>query len=115
MGREETYRELRGLAEHRDEEFIEDGSKVIIKCSNCEEALVEIWVVRPNAQMLSKIVAECPHCGDKSFLEEISGQFCVGKVESGRTLLIDTPTTYDTSESGMLIQNITIKTEKGEV
>ena len=115
MGREETHNKLRGLAEHRTEEFVENGKKVIIKCSNCDEELVEIWIVRPNAEITSNIVAECPHCNDKSFMQTIDGQFCIGKVESGRTLLVNIPTTYDTSESGMLVQNILIKTEKGEI
>jgi len=55
-----------------------DGEHIIIKCSRCNKPLVDIWVNRPNAPAISKIVAQCPHCGDKSFAVRVSGLYQIG-------------------------------------
>ena len=100
------------LALYRATEFIEDGKKTIIKCSRCEAELVEIWIIRPKAKISTTITAECPHCGDKSFGVQIEGQYCIGNIESGKTVMIDTPT-KTTNLGDRLVQTIVVKTEKG--
>jgi DNA-directed RNA polymerase subunit RPC12/RpoP len=113
MGQEEKNNLLRELAEHRATEFVDEGHKLIVKCSRCAAELVEIWVVRPDAPVQSEIIAECPHCGDQSFMKKVRGQYCIGQIESGKTIMIDTPTEMDTVD-GQLLQKVRIKTAKGE-
>ena len=108
--REEFYDKQRtelGKAS-REGELI-NQEPTIIKCSNCKKDLCLIKITRPQAKIRSYIVAECPHCGDKSFKKEFFGSFCVGG--SDITNVINYPMT--TSDDGeYFIQNITIKTSK---
>jgi len=69
-----------------DDEIIglEDGEKTVLKCSACAEPLVEIWVTKPWQSVAFKYKAMCPHCGDHSFVKEISGGVHVGSV--GKTV-----------------------------
>jgi len=66
---------------------LEDVDHIIVKCSSCDKALVEIWVVSRDS-VDSKIVANCPFCGDKSFIYEINGQFLLGHMDD--TVIVDT-------------------------
>ena len=113
MGQQEKNHLLRELAEHRATEFVDEGSKLIIKCSKCAAELVEIWVVRPDAPVRSEIIADCPHCGDQSFMKKVRGQYCIGQIESGKTVMTNTPTEFETVD-GQLLQKVRINTVKGE-
>lgn len=101
------------LNEYKEAELATDGETIIVKCSSCKIELAEIWMIRPSAPITSDIVAECPHCGDKSFKINVSGQYCLGHVESGKTLIVDTPTDFEKLENGVIKQNVLIKTRKG--
>jgi endogenous inhibitor of DNA gyrase (YacG/DUF329 family) len=52
----------------------------IVYCSNCEKALVDIWIIN-DAEMTTKFRACCPHCGDKSYWKTIKGKFSMGTTE----------------------------------
>ena len=113
MEQTDTNHLARELANHRAEEFIEDGDKEFISCSSCRRQLVEIWMVRPDAPLTTEMVVECPFCGDKSFKKTIKGQYCLGHLESREVLMVATPTKVETTDEGALLQKILVKTEKG--
>jgi hypothetical protein len=92
----------------RDGELV-NSEDCIIQCSNCKKDLCTIKITRPQAKIHSFVVAECPHCGDKSFKQEFFGSFCVGG--SNSTNVIGYPMTTS-SDKEYFIQNITIKTQK---
>jgi transcription elongation factor Elf1 len=58
----------------------EDLGEISINCSSCGAPLVYIQKVK-NSTKRTKIVASCPHCGDKSFETEILGEFYLGPTE----------------------------------
>lgn len=73
---EPRERELRGL---------EDGGHVIVRCSNCNAALLDVWKTMPNAVNKRtgqpfhwQLRANCPFCEDRSFVVEVDGIFHVG-------------------------------------
>ena len=93
----------------RNEHLQEDGRKTIVRCSNCETELIEIWVTRPNAPLKSTINTNCGHCGDKAFEVKIPGMFLLGECESELTRIkdIETVMSDDMSE-----QFLTVYTSK---
>lgn len=86
-----------------------DGQTTILQCSNCNKELCEIKVTRPKANIKSFVVAECCHCGDKSFKQEIIGGFIIGGTEE--TSVVGYPMDTETDDK-YFIQKITIKTKK---
>lgn len=101
------------LGEYRAFEFVEDGGKNIITCSKCRAELVEVWMMRKGAPLKSEITVKCAHCGDKSYVYKVDGQFSLGQVESGQTIMVDADT--DTKmDGGTLTQIMTVHTEKGD-
>lgn len=90
--------------------FMIDGGTTTIKCSNCGQALASIWVMRPNLDIQSKIIAECCFCGDKSFTVEIKGQFATGHVDG--VVMIENILEDITEKDGIIYQEVLIKTEK---
>ena len=67
-------------------------------CSNCEAPLAECWFKEKETEA-KKIKAQCPHCGDQSFIKEVSAEFYLGSTdytsidsleESGEITLIKT-------------------------
>lgn len=86
-----------------------DTEPVVLVCSNCGEKLVTIKVTRPKAKIKSYIIAECCHCGDKSFKSEIFGSFLIGGTDT--TSIRDYPM-ETSSDSEYFIQNIIVKTKK---
>lgn len=50
-----------------------DKDKVVIKCSNCNAALVNILADTTNADVETPFVAECCFCGDKSYQQSVKG------------------------------------------
>lgn len=54
-------------------------------CSNCNKVLMEIWVMRPDEKnpatgepLKTQVSADCPFCGDHSFIKDIIGGFAPG-------------------------------------
>lgn len=86
-----------------------DTEPLIITCSNCGEKLTTIKVTRPKAKIKSYIIAECCHCGDKSFKSEIFGSFLIGGTDT--TSIRDYPM-ETSSDSTYFIQDIIVKTKK---
>jgi hypothetical protein len=75
-GRSNINAESRGL---------KDGGHVIIRCSNCNKPLVDIWRTRPqeidpytNKIFEWKFIAECCYCGDASYPTTVLGGFHMG-------------------------------------
>lgn len=54
---------------------LEDGGKVILTCSNCNEPLVQLQITNPHEPRTLKVQAQCCFCGDTSFEKEITGGF----------------------------------------
>lgn len=115
MENQRTNHSARELADHRASEFVEDGPKEFIKCSACRADLIEIWIIRPNAPITTKMTVDCPFCGDASFQKVIKGQYCIGHLESRTVVMLATPTKVDTDDNGNMLQIIHVKTKKGEV
>lgn len=55
----------------------EKGNEVLVKCSNCRVPLVVIWTTEKPAAK-TKIVSNCPHCNDSSYVTEIEEKFYLG-------------------------------------
>lgn len=91
----------------RDGDIV-DREPIIIKCSNCGKELVTIKVTRPYAKIKSFIIAECCHCSDKSFKQEIIGSFIIGGTDI--TSIIDYPMETDI-EGEFFIQKVLVKTK----
>ena len=50
-----------------------DGPHTILKCSSCGKRLADIWVTRPQINMIFKYRARCCYCQDCSFPVELKG------------------------------------------
>lgn len=59
-------------------EGLSDGGHNLIKCSNCEAILMDVWVTRPHEPHTYKLRATCPWCNDKSFVVKVKGGFHQG-------------------------------------
>ena len=57
---------------------LKDDGHVMLRCSNCNAALVDCWVTRKVDAIEWKIRAKCDHCGDYSFATKIKGNFHIG-------------------------------------
>lgn len=68
------------VVESKGPEGLRDDGHVIVCCSNCRAALVDIWRTRPHEPQEWKVRATCPFCGDKSFTATIKGGFHQGGV-----------------------------------
>jgi DNA-directed RNA polymerase subunit RPC12/RpoP len=55
---------------------LEDGGHIFLTCSNCKSKLVDIWVTSPQIKAKFKYQANCPFCGDKSYIKEVEGGIC---------------------------------------
>jgi hypothetical protein len=53
------------------------GKEILVGCSNCKAPLVIIWTTEKPADK-TKIIANCPHCDDDSYVTEIEEKFYVG-------------------------------------
>ena len=54
---------------------LEDGGFVSLSCSNCRKPLATLWVTKPRADIVWRVRASCPYCGDKSYIQEVRGLF----------------------------------------
>ncbi len=70
--------QLRQEAVERKSGGLEDGGHVLLRCSNCDAILMDIWRTRPHEPDTWKVKATCPFCGDCSFVQEIQGGFHIG-------------------------------------
>jgi hypothetical protein len=59
---------------------LKDGGRVVLACRNCKAGLFQFWVTRPgeidphtNEPFEWKIQANCPFCGDRSFVKTVKG------------------------------------------
>ena len=102
------------LAEQVDEQsiYVYDGGDIFVKCSECGAPLAELWITRPEMKIRSEVTADCPHCGDKSFIVELEGKFHLGQTDF--TAIVDQELNMDRDDDGMLVQKIHLKTEKGD-
>lgn len=125
MGRKEPSNRLEGFDNNEGRKFksnlrrqiensdIEDGGTIILECSKCNEPLVEIIIIRPDVDIKTDIRATCGMCGDKSFIREIKGQYCLGRVQNGCVKVADVDineVNYD--EDGSIYQQVLATTEK---
>jgi DNA-directed RNA polymerase subunit RPC12/RpoP len=83
--------------------IFDENKNDIIKCSLCGCDLLEILHTNPNISSKTKIRAECPYCGGKSYISEIEGGFHMGFTDF---------TVYTNVE--MIGDVMLIKTQKGE-
>lgn len=60
---------------------LENGGTVLIRCSNCNAPLVEVLITQPKIDVETILVAQCGHCGDKSFQKKIKGGYYLGHTE----------------------------------
>jgi hypothetical protein len=77
-----TKRQLAGLV---------DGGHFVLKCSNCDKPLVDIWKTRPKetldgSPVKTRLQAECCYCGDHSKAEVVIGGFHPGGYGQGEEL-----------------------------
>jgi len=57
---------------------LNERGRVPIRCSNCDAPLCEVLMIGNSQQPEWKIKAECPHCGDMSFIHKVCGRFQLG-------------------------------------
>lgn len=60
---------------------LKDGGHVYVRCSNCEAILMDLWKTLPKngeKEIKWKVRANCPFCGDKSFVHDVEGVFHKG-------------------------------------
>jgi hypothetical protein len=68
------------LAAKQQQEWVDHGGDIQIKCSGCDLHLVSLVVTRTDAPVSNEVVAKCCHCGDKSFIQKVKGMFAYGAV-----------------------------------
>lgn len=100
-----------------EDQNLVDHGHVYIKCSNCLAPLVDVWLIDKELDIRWKLKAECPHCGDYSFVYDIQGRYYLGPgyenmdkndVEGDKDKIYTTLDTFDNNGSIILI-----KTKKG--
>jgi hypothetical protein len=69
-------------------------------------------MIRPNLPIQSNIVCLCPFCGDKSFVFECGGQYCLGIPENSGVVLANIETTTDTNKDNSVSQNVIVDVRK---
>jgi len=101
------------FADRCKRDFVQDGEKLTICCSNCKAPLVEIWKTRPYVQVSTNLDAVCGLCNDKSFIHRVRGGFHMASIENGKVVIIDTQTgDSNTDTNDNIIQRLTIITTK---
>lgn len=83
---------------------LEDGGHVVVRCSNCNVPLLDIWVTRPQEEYEWNVMANCGHCGDHSWPVSFKGGWHYGPTEY--VALKDAP---EPSEDGKVLVVDTIK------
>lgn len=62
---------------------LEDGGKILIKCSNCDKPLAYFWQTDKQIPFTSKVKVNCCYCKDASFPVSIEGRFAYGGYYTG--------------------------------
>lgn len=82
-------------------------------CSNCDAPLADICVTKPDAKdrqgnpLVWNFVCLCPHCGDRSYPEEVRGLFSIGANEkSEKYTLVEG---YDEQEDPIVIKTVKLR------
>lgn len=78
-------------------------SEFHIGCSNCGVPLGHVFNSDPEIPYLTRLVINCPYCGDKSYVYDIKGKYFLGST--------DFVVYIDMQEIGGITY---MKTEKGE-
>ncbi len=86
---------------------IVDGKHHLFRCSNCNAPLADLWVNFPSEEILWDFVAECCHCGDKSYKQTVHGSFFLGESEevAEYTKVSDT----DLDQDPIVIKTVQVK------
>ena len=106
---ESEYHISEKLNAELDSHQIQSGEKIVLRCSNCNTDLVEVWITRPDATLKTKIRAQCWRCGDSSYEKTINGLFHLGHVESEQSQISDVEADI-IEQDGELLQIIKVKT-----
>jgi hypothetical protein len=84
-----------------------DGPHYEFDCSKCGAPLADLWVTAPDADITWNFVAECCHCGDRSYAKEVKGAFSAGSSErSAKYTIIED---YDYSSDPIVIKTHKVK------
>jgi len=57
---------------------LKDGGHHHIRCSNCNAPLVDVWITRPDEDVVWSLQFNCVHCEDHSFIQTVKGGFHIG-------------------------------------
>jgi hypothetical protein len=79
-----------------DTTTIIDGRHYNFRCSGCNAPLADIWVNHIDDSIEWNFIAECCHCGDKSYQQTILGMFSIGQTEEGQKYTAIEEFTLDT-------------------
>ena len=52
-----------------------------IACSNCRKSLGAVVEKNLDPSIKTRLIINCPFCGDKSFMKEIVGKFSFGAID----------------------------------
>lgn len=107
MYHQPSGRELHEFINEQRDTPLQDGGALVIECSGCGTPLLEVWVIRPNAQITSNVIVRCP-CGDKSFSKKIQGQYCVCMLEGSNVRIVNTDTDTVQNNDGSILQDVVI-------
>ncbi len=89
---------------------IVDGPHHFFSCSKCKAPLADIWVNHPDESMQWNFIAECPHCGDKSYKQTVYGSFFIGEtVEIAKYTKVSD---YDISTDPIIIKTVKVNNWK---
>lgn len=89
---------------------LQDGGKTVISCSSCGKPLIEVWIIQSKFPMQSQVYAQCPYCGDHSFIQKFKGKICLGHLEN--TVIIDMEEElFSKNEDGFIIQKVKVIVE----
>ena len=80
----------------------EQGESITVNCSNCRTPLVEVWTSETTCEFITKIVVDCPHCEQESYVTEIFHKCFIGGTDFTSIDSFD----IDDSEDGVLKQTV---------
>lgn len=69
-----------------------------LKCSNCDKELVEV-ITHEASIAETRLLADCPFCGDVSFALRIANKFSIGPCDDTMSIV-----KYDPMEDGFKIR-----------
>jgi len=87
---------------------ITDAKDIAIYCSMCDTHLINI-VITHETNVVWHVRANCPYCGDKSYVTAITGE--IRYMPSEKTKLYDICTDKQTSDGKDLLEIIVVKND----